>query len=174
MSTVRIARQRIRMGRDAGGIDRRGFPIAMVLCVALFACCFAIGRAASAGSAPREAAPASLPIAFTGTAIPVSLSSAPAIELPIGEGTRHRHTGAQTVASRNARVTQAVVGTPRGQGLSAEALHSSSPASQQLPAAAPAPAAPVATAPVAPASGQGSGGSRSQHSGGGTSFDSSG
>jgi hypothetical protein len=172
MSTVRIARQRIRMGRDSAGIDRRGLLIAMFLCVALFVCCFAIGRAASPGSAPREAAPASLPIAFTGTAIPVSLSSAPAIELQTGEGTRHRHAGTQTVASRNARVTQAIVeATPRGQDLSAEAPRSSSPASQQVPAA---PAPVTTTAPVAPASGQGGGGSRSQHSGGGTSFDSSG
>jgi len=173
MSTVRVARRRIHVGRGpVAGVDRRGLIIATFLCVALFACCFAIGRAASSGSAPREAGPASLPIAFTGTAIPVSLSSAPAIELPTGEGTRHRHAGAQTAASRNARVTQAVVeGTPRGQGLSAETPRASSPASQQLPAGAPAPAA---TAPVAPASGQRSGGSRSQHSGGGTSFDSSG
>lgn len=171
MSTVRVVRHRTRTGRDSVGIDRRGLLIAMFLCVVLFACCFVIGRAASPGSAPREAAPASLPIAFTGTAIPVSLSSAPAIELRAGEDTRHRHAGAQTVADRNARATQAVEGAPRGQRLSAEAPRPSLAASQQLPATAP---APVAKVPVAPASGRGSGGSRSQHSGASTSFDSSG
>jgi len=175
MSTVRIARQWIHTGRGPVGIDRRGLVIATLLCAALFACSFAIGRAASPGNGPREEAPSSLPVAFTGTAIPVSLSSAPAIELQTGEGTRHRHAGSQTVASRTARVSaQAVAeGTPRGQGLGGtEVVRSTSPASPQPPVAerVPAPAT-----PVAPAGAQGSGGSRSQpDSGGGTSFDSSG
>jgi hypothetical protein len=154
MSTVRIARHWIHTGRGSVGIDRRGLIITTFLCAALFACFFALGRAASPGSGPRDAPPPSLPVAYAGTAIPIRLSSAPAIEMQ---------------AVPNARVRTQT--TPSRQAPGTEASPALSPAAPQLPV--PAPALPVAA--PAPASAQGSGGGQSKpHTSGSTSFDSSG
>ncbi len=73
MSTVRIARRWIQADRRAMGIDGRGLVIVMCLCGVIFACFFAIGRAVSPGSPPREAPLPGISVAAGGAAIPVRL-----------------------------------------------------------------------------------------------------
>lgn len=87
MSTVRTARRWIRTDRLPLGIDGRELVIVTCLCVAVFACFFAIGRVASPGSGPREEASPTLPVAVGGTAIPVRLSSAPPLDVGVAART---------------------------------------------------------------------------------------
>ena len=88
MSTVRITRRWIQADRLPLGIDGRGLVIVTCLCVAVFVCFFAIGRATSPGSPPREAPLPGISVAAGGTAIPLHLSSAPPIEIAAAASVR--------------------------------------------------------------------------------------
>ncbi|HEY2537763.1 MAG TPA: hypothetical protein VGI24_12375 [Solirubrobacteraceae bacterium] len=170
MSTFRIARHGVDMDTGAVGVDRRGVLVVILLSAALFAGCFALGRAAS----PRTRSSASqsipgLPVAFAGAASPLRLSGAPAIQLRAKPAPKHPAAsagqGSPAVAAARAHAV-APVPTP---------VAPRAPSPVREVASAPAPARSTAPAPASARSGEG-GQSSKQHtgSGSGTSFDSSG
>jgi hypothetical protein len=173
MSTVRIARRRMYVGGEPAGVDRRGLALALFACVALFACCFAIGRATSPASGPREASSPTLQVAFAGAAIPLRLSSAPAIQAQALASTSPPApaTGARTVAVAS---TRAIVRTP------AKATLPSVRTPVREVASAPSPPQPLPAPASARGTGGGHGGGHSEggqskpQTNSGTSFDSSG
>jgi hypothetical protein len=144
VNTVRVARRWIRADRFAMGVDGRGLVIVMCLCVAVFVCFFAIGRAASPGSPPREAPPPSLSV-VAGAAIPISLSSAPVLEIGVATRTsRSAHRRKVPVPAENvaAPAPEATSNTPPAQAPQTEAVRAGSTAT------------PPPTAPPAPTSSQ--------------------
>jgi hypothetical protein len=172
MSTFRIARHGVDMDTGDVGVDRRAVAVVIVLCAALFAGCFAIGRAASPKGRPVGESAPSLPVAFAGAAVPLRLSSAPAIQLrraaPKHHAPRAPESSSVAVAAAGAR---AIVRAP-----TPVAPTVPSPARQV--ASAPAPV-PTHTAPAGARGGEGGGGGEKSSpphtsSGSGTSFDSSG
>jgi hypothetical protein len=80
MNTVRIPREPIVVGRGPMRANVRPVAVSAALCVAVFVCCFAIGRAERPAGAPTEKLLPSLPAASAGAAIPLALSSAPTLE----------------------------------------------------------------------------------------------
>jgi hypothetical protein len=174
MSTVRIAWHRIHTGGGYVGRDRRGLILAPFVCVALFACCFAIGRAASPGSGPRAEAPPSLQVAFAGAAIPFRLSGAPPIQVQtVVRTSAPTHAGSHPAAAPSAGAT-APAPTEAAPAPSEAASGAQDPVREA--SRAPAPVSPQPPAPTpAPASARGGGEGQSQpHTSAGTSFDSSG
>jgi hypothetical protein len=167
MSTFRIARHGMDMDTGAVGVDRRGVVVVVLLCVALFVGCFAIGRAASPRRDPGAQSSPGLPVAFAGAAVPFHLSSAPPIQL-----------------RRDVR-RPAAVRAPENQPVASSAPVSAPAPTQSAPrvqspvrevARAPAPVQSQSPQP-APASARGGEGGKSKphtSSGSGTSFDSSG
>lgn len=132
-------------------------PIALaLLCTAIFACSFAIGRATVSTSAPHPTAAPNLPITYAGAPIPARLGDAPplgAIRAPRTATRSHRHARPSTTT----RPVAAAVARP---------LASSSPTT----VSAPPPAVTKAPTPAASTPAR-----RSQpHKSGGVSFDSSG
>jgi hypothetical protein len=127
------------------GIDGRELVIVACLCAAVFACFFAIGRAASPGSPPREEPSPGLSVAAGGTAIPIRLSSAPPLEI-----------GATASASRSARAGKAPVPVESvaatAPGFTSEARPAQAPQTGASRSASP--VAPQPHAPAAPTSSQ--------------------
>ncbi len=152
-------------------MDRRGLVVVTFLCAALFACSFAIGRAASSGSGAPAEAPPSIQVAFAGTVIPLRLSSAPPIQMQAAASSTHpvhaARSEAVSVPSVRVRARPLTAGTtPPAQA----------PVREAAPAPAPAPQPPASAPPAgAPASAPASGAGQSKpHTSTGTSFDSSG
>jgi len=164
-------------------VERSQLILVGCACAALFACFFAIGRAVSPGGVPREAGLPGFTAKSASPAVPLRLSSAPAIE----PGASPRALASAPAAGRalsspNVLAAQApVAAAPSTRQGGTEVA--STPASTQPQAAAnPTPA----VAPQQPSAGAGSpaasskpsgrtGGSSTTKSGGGsTSFDSSG
>lgn len=141
MSTVRIARRLIRADRLPLDVDGRGLVIVTCLCVAVFACFFAIGRAVSPGSPPREAPLPGISVAAGGAAIPVRLSSASPLEIGVAARTNRpaRRRNVQ-VSAANAAVSapESTSEAPPVQAPQTEASRSSSPATPQPSRPAPA------------------------------------
>ncbi len=169
MSTFRIARHAVDMDTGDVGVDRRAVVVVFLLCVALFAGCYAIGRASSPRGRPAARSYTSLPVAFAGAAVPFHLSSAPAIRI--------------RTPARKRRISPAPQSKPAGVTVTPATAPSPTPEapSVQSPvrevARAPAPVRSTPTPTPAPASARGGerGGSKSHtNSGSGTSFDSSG
>lgn len=165
MSTFRIARHTVDMDTGEVGVDRRAVALVLVLCLALFAGCYAIGRAASPRGHTAGQPAASLPVAFAGAAAPFQLSSAPAIRIQAPRP--HPHAPA---ASRSAGVSVARANAP---------APAPAPAQAQGPvrevARSPAPVqAPSAPAPASARGNEGGGSQPHTSSGPGASFDSSG
>lgn len=165
MSTFRIARHEVDLDTGATGVDRRGVVVVILLCVALFAGCFAIGRATSPRSRLAGQLSPSLPVAFTGGAVPLRLSSAPAIQL-------------RTVAPRRRAPTHTSEGRSVVHSAPAPTLAQTAPRVQSPVkeiARVPAPVQPQPQPQPQPAA-AGEGGKSQPHasSGSGTSFDSSG
>ena len=167
MSTFRIARHGVDMDTGAVGVDRRGVVVVIFLCVALFAGCFALGRAASPRSRSGAQYPQGLPVAFAGVAVPLRLSGAPAIHL-------------RTVAPK-----RSVASAPKSRSAAVAGAHTIAPARTPVAPRAQSPVREVTSAPApvrstqpAPTSTRASEGSKSSQphtsSGSGTSFDSSG
>ncbi len=170
MSTFRIARHGVDMDTGAVGVDRRGVLVVILLGAALFAGCFALGRAASprTGSSTSQSLPG-LPVAFAGAANPLRLSGAPAIQLRAKPALKHHAASAPerspVLAAAGARTIAPVTTpvAPRAQGPVREV------------ASTPAPARSTAPAPTSARSGEGAQSSQPHtSSGSGTSFDSSG
>jgi hypothetical protein len=133
----------------------RMIAVSGLLCAAMFAASFALGRTERPGVASAESSAVSLPATAAGPAIPLALSSAPAIAIE-----------APVLARATLHASHPGLVAP----------------SDTLPAAtvpsvsiAPVTEAPAVAAPVAPVSQrkQSTGGG-SSHASGGTSFDSSG
>jgi hypothetical protein len=151
--------------------DRLGMPprarkpvSVALLCVAVFAGCFALGRATlSAGAAQPTTSPG-LPITYTGAAVPTRLGGAPAIEAIASSSLR---SASRLAAAAGANTTSA--STPAAQV---------QPQGSSTLTATPSPAATVTPPPaarVAPAPATGAPTHHSQpHAGGSVSFDSSG
>lgn len=76
MNTFRMPTAPIDAGSGVAGSYLRTAVVSLLAGAAVFACCFAIGRAERPAAAPAEQLPPSLPAASAGTAIPVVLSSA--------------------------------------------------------------------------------------------------
>jgi hypothetical protein len=166
MSTFRIARHGVDMDTGAVGVDRRGVVVVIFLCVALFAGCFALGRAASPRSRSGAQYLQDLPVAFAGVAVPLRLSGAPAIQL-------------RTVAPK-----RSVASAPESRSAAVAGAHAIVPARTPVAPRVQSPVREVTSAPPvrstqpAPTSTRASEGSKSSQphtsSGSGTSFDSSG
>jgi hypothetical protein len=160
MSTLRVSGP-LDLGRGPIGMLVRMIAASSLLCAVVFIAGFALGRTSRPGVAAGEPPAAGLPATAAGPAIPLALSSAPAIaiEAPVP-------------------VRRTLHASLRGPVVSSGAL----PATASLGVSS-APVAEVPTAPAAPVSshtrstGAGSshasGGTKSGTSGG-TSFDSSG
>jgi hypothetical protein len=141
----------------------RMIAVSGLLCAAMFAASFALGRTERPGVASAESSAVSLPATAAGPAIPIALSSAPAIAIEAPVRAR---------ASLHASHPGLVVPSDTHPATTAPSV-SIAPVSE----------APAVTAPVAPVSqrkqstaggsSHGSGGTKSETSGG-TSFDSSG
>jgi hypothetical protein len=134
MSTVRIARRLIRADRLPLGIDGRGVVIVTCLCAAVFACFFAIGRAVSPGSPPREAPLPGISVAAGGAAIPVRLSSASPLEIGVAARTSRpaqRRNVQVSVENTAVSAPESTSKTPLAQAPQTEASRSSSPVAPQ-------------------------------------------
>ena len=187
MGTVRAGRRWIHASGRTVSVERSQLILVGCACAALFACFFAIGRAVSPGGVPREAGLPGFTAKSASTAVPLRLSSAPAIE----PGASARALASAPAAGRalsspNVLAAQAPVAaapSTRQGGTEVASTPASTPASTQPQAAAnPTPA----VAPQQPSAGVGSpaasskpsgrtgGSSTTKSGGGGTSFDSSG
>jgi hypothetical protein len=141
----------------------RMFAVSGLLCAAMFAASFALGRTERPGAASAESSAVSLPATAAGPAIPLALSSAPAIAIE-----------APVLAPASLRTSH------RGRVAPSDALPATAAPSVS---SAPVTQAPVVTAPVTPVSqrkrptGGGSShvsGATKSETSGGTSFDSTG
>ena len=157
-------RERVHAGGYHARMGFRELLTAIVLCAAIFACSFAVGRDASTASAPYEVGPLALPVSSTGTAIATRLSKAPPVEIEVPPATRpakaHGNSGGGAATTAPAvspapisegRATVApVTSTP------APAPSHVSPASPQPRTQAPpaAPSAPKVTVTHSPEAGQ--------------------
>ena len=172
MNTLRVSGP-LDVGRRPVGMIVGMVAVTIVLCGAVFAGSYAIGRAQRPRAASNEQLATNLPAGAAGPAIPVRLSSAPAIA---GE--------ASTVARTPAQVTHRVTVVS---GVAATTVPITEPVftpAVPSPATTPAAKAPVtSTAPTthtSPHQQSSSGGSHGSSGGaktgtsGGTSFDSSG
>jgi hypothetical protein len=133
---------------------RRPVAIALV-CLVIFACFFALGRATLSASAPQPTASPGLPITYAGAAVPTRLGGAPAIEAIAS--------GSLLSASRLAAAR-------------ASTISASTPAARVPVQGSPSPTvtpSPAATFTPAPATGTPTRHSQ-PHTGGSVSFDSSG
>jgi hypothetical protein len=81
MNTIRVTRPPVEMPRRRIDLHLRTLLLAVLLCVAVFACCFAIGRAERPKLAAGEGLPPSVPAASAGVSIPLALSGAPPIDM---------------------------------------------------------------------------------------------
>ncbi|MGA8365310.1 MAG: hypothetical protein WB709_12435 [Solirubrobacteraceae bacterium] len=170
MNTVRIARHWINADSESVGTDRRGLLVVPLLCVVLFAGCFALGRAASSRSGARAQAVPSLPVAFAGAAVPFHLSGAPPIQVRTVVSTRSPEhvTRSHQTPVQSTLVTAGVpaAGTPRVPAPVREVV---ARAPSPTPTPLPAPASARGTG-----EGQSNEGQSKPHASSGTSFDSSG
>jgi hypothetical protein len=167
MSTLRVSGP-LDVGRGQMGMYLRMIAVSGLLCAVVFAASFALGRAERPGAASAEASVVSLPATAAGPAIPVALSSAPAIAIEAPVVARSTvHVRPQADVARN--LAPATLPTS-----AAAAPSSPSPPATVAPAT---PTAPVTASPHEQPSGngssRGSGGTKPEASGG-TSFDSSG
>jgi hypothetical protein len=128
MNTIHVSRP-LEVGESRAAAYARTIGLTALLCAAVFACCFLIGRAERPAGARREQLLASPTAAVSGLAIPIRLAGAPRIqvEAPV--------------------VVASTAPTP-----STPAASKTAPASQPaLVSAAPTAPAPAATTPATPA-----------------------
>lgn len=165
MSTFRIARHAVDMDTGDVGVDRRAVVVVFLLCVALFAGCYAIGHASSPrGRAVGQSSP-SLPVAFAGAAVPLHLNSAPAIRI---RTPARRRPPARAPESKTSTGTVAGAITPAPTP-AAQPVQNPVREVAHTPVQSPSPPAPAKTG-----GGEGAGSKPHTNSGSGTSFDSSG
>jgi hypothetical protein len=180
MNTLRVSGP-LEVGRGPFSMLLRTVAVSSLLCAAVFAGSFALGRAQRPRAASSEQLPPSLPASAAGPAIPVKLGSAPAFAVQAPAPTNTQADAAAARAGNTRTVTPA----------STRALEQpvAPPSTQSVPST---PVAPVATVPAtstpttraaprqssggtSPSAPSGSHGSRAKtETGGSTSFDSSG
>lgn len=81
MNTFRMPTAPMDVGSGTPGAYARMAMACVLAGVAVFACCFALGRAERPAAAPAEPLPPRVPATAAGTAIPVVLSSASPIQV---------------------------------------------------------------------------------------------
>ena len=143
---------------------------AIVLCAAIFACSFAIGRDASTASAPREVGLWAVPVPSAGVGIPTRLSKAAPVEIepvPVPRPAKAHVNSGGSGASAAPVVTPAPI---------AEGRTPVAPVPAPTPAPTPSHAAPVSPQPrtQAPPASSGGGGSGTSSPEAGKSFETSG
>jgi hypothetical protein len=192
MSTFRPATRRIHTRRFRGspyrpepiparkfhaGVEPRLFLAAAILCAAIFAGSFVVGREGRTTSSHREAGPSAVPLVSAGSPIPVHLSSAPPIQIEAAAAP-----APNAVAAGKGTTRHAIARAPLAES---RAIVAPVPATSPPPPAAvspqPAPEAPAASpqqpsAPSAspPAATHGSSSGSAPASETGKSFDTSG
>jgi hypothetical protein len=137
------------------GIDGRGLVIVTCLCGVIFTCFFAIGRAVSPGSPPREAALPGISVAAGGPAIPVRLSSVSPLEIGVAATSRpvRRRNVQVSAANPAASAPESTSTTSAAQARQSEASRSSSPVAPQ-PASPATPTSPQEHSKSAPGAGK--------------------
>jgi hypothetical protein len=122
MNTLRMPTAAMDIGGTPGSYARTAL-VSLLAGAAVFACCFAIGRAERPAAAPAERLPPSVPAASAGTPIPVSLSATPPIGIEVAkvspppekvftESTAAGSTGTSSVSALPTSVTPAASTTP--------------------------------------------------------------
>jgi hypothetical protein len=181
MNTIHVARP-LDVNEGRAALYARTIGLTAMLCAAVFACCFLIGRAERPAGAPREQLSATSTASAAGPAIPIRLASAPPIyvEAP------------PVVASPAAKASTPAASKPAT--ASQPALVSAAPTAPAPAATTPAVSAPATSAPTTPAAhvtpvsprqqtptvapsstpARGTSGGAKGEAGGSTSFDSSG
>ena len=165
-------REPIRARRHLAGVEARLFVAAAIVCAAIFAGSFAVGRVGRTASSAREAGPLAGAFGSVGSPIPARLSSVPTIQIeapaPAPPKATHQPATQTPVAEGRAIVTPAPPTSPTP-------AVSPEPAAQAPPANPPQPSAPSA-APPAPSqrSSAGSSSGAAPASETGKSFDTSG
>lgn len=155
----------------------RTLAVTTLLCAAVFAACFLIGRAERRAGAPNAQLSSSSAAAVVGAAIPVRLATAPPIEVeaPVVAPVRNR---SHAPVARSTAPAPVLVSAAPSAPVAATPTPSAPEPQARTPATAVVPATPQQPAPAsrptpAPASGASGGGASSETSGS-TSFDSSG
>jgi uncharacterized membrane protein YgcG len=180
MNTARVDVDTDRLGPPAQApprIDPRVPVVAALLC-AVFACFFLIGRATRTGSSARSEVPSTLPLASVRAAIPVRLTDAQPIYVPMPPPRApHRAPPRPAPAPERVGPVFARARTPvRVSAPAPSAPAPSAPVPEPTRSISPAPseAPPPAAAPPSSSRSSGGGGGRTPSTGGGGSFDSSG
>ena len=164
----------------------RMIVLSVVLCVAVFAVFFELGRSERPANAPREQLASNISTASAGPAIPVRLASSPPLATIVTAApARVAHTQFAKTATPGASQAALQAAAPSSPTVAVAAPEVAVPA-PTTPSPAPVSAPPVSRAPVspqpapaptspapAPRTPSSSGGGKSE-SGGSTSFDSSG
>jgi len=175
MNTIHVARP-LDVNEDRAALYARTIGLTALLCAAVFACCFLIGRAERPAGAPREQLSASPTASASGPAIPIRLASAPPIHVEAPPVVASPAPSASApAASKPAPAAQpALVSAPTAPAPAATTPATSAPTT---PAAHVTPVSPRQQTPtVAPSStpARGTSGGAKGEAGGSTSFDSSG
>jgi hypothetical protein len=166
----------IRVRKQLAGLEPRLFLAVVVLCAAIFAGSFALGREGRTTSSHREGSPSAVPVVTVGSAIPAHLSSAPPIQ--IGRATPKPNAVEAVKGATRQAVAHAPLAESRAIVAPVPATSALPPASVSPQAAAEAPAAsprqPSAPSAAPPAVSHGSPSGSAPASETGKSFDTSG
>ncbi len=154
----------------------RMIVLTTVLCVAVFAGFFAIGRSERPANAPREQLPSPVSTASAGLAIPARLASSPSIAVAVTAHSAQPERSTSGSAAKTSPALQpalpsAAPSTPEAAVTTPAAPAPSTPPPTPVSSAPASPQQTPAPTPPAPHTQSGSGKSES---GGSTSFDSSG
>jgi hypothetical protein len=102
-------REEIHATREADRSNGRGIGISALLCAAIFAGAFALGRDGRTASAARESGPWAFPGVSAGAAIPVHMSGAPPVTIEASRPRARTNTQSQAAAGSGAVVTTPTV-----------------------------------------------------------------
>ena len=185
MNTIRVTRPPVDIGRDVARERRRTLLLTALLCVAVLASFYLIGRHERPASAPEQVP--GFPLAAAGAAIPGRLSSAAPTSIGVHVRIPASTSASTSTARKGTAATPAASSVPRsvvrvGHATPAAPSKPSSPTRTSAPrqpsthAKAPAPATPVSPSggTSSPGSGGSKGGGSKPKSGGSTSFENSG
>jgi hypothetical protein len=140
-------REPIRARRHLAGVEARLFVAAAIVCAAIFAGSFAVGRVGRTASSAREAGPLAGPVGSVGSPIPTRLSSAPTIQIeaPAPPPPKAAHQPATHTPVEEGR---AIVAPAPPTSPTPPAAASPEPAAQAPPANPPQPSTPSAAPPA--------------------------
>jgi hypothetical protein len=166
-----------RARRTTARIDLR-LPIFVAAVLAVFACCFALGRATGGSGSSSGEPGSSLPTSFQSAAAPLGLSAAAPLAIPTALAVLHRHVHEKSAPVANG--TSSASAKPLAREAARASLGSSQPSQPARPVSSPSVEAPSVPTAVPTSSGRGSSGradgsgNSKPATGGGGSFDSSG